>query len=224
MENKNKKIIKNIVLAGGISAICLTTTAFATNINEKNIISTYSNIVKSVNQDLIDKELMESYCKLFEESKLYDTLIKEFNEIKSVSIEETKEYITITFDVDSDKTLENEKELYKEELNDLFNKLDSVDNNKNIILEVDVYYEVDENEELEQIKRNTYTICKSKFSENTLAICKTTSVNIPDSWRKRYFVYNVEKESFIDDNIKKNHFEDEVYNEVYNSIHGESYK
>lgn len=148
---KNKKIIRNIVLVGGISAICLTTTVFATNINEKNKtlacsnnnMSTYLNIVKSASQDLVDKELIESYCKLFEESKLYDTLIREFKGIKSVSIEETKTNITLTFAVDSDKILENEKELYKEELNDLFNKLNSIDSSKNIVFEIDVDYEYD---------------------------------------------------------------------------------
>lgn len=217
---KNKKI-KTMIIAGGVTSVICMSTTFAMNFNKTSF---YPVIIDSVSQDLSGKKSAEFYSKLFEESKLYSTLIEEFKNIKDFSIEETKKDVVLKIAVDSDKILENEKELYKEELNDLFNKLDSVDNNKNIILEIDVYYEVDENGELEQIRRNTYTMCKSKYSENTLAICKTTSVNIPDSWRKRYFVYNVEKESFIDDNIKKNHFEDKIYNEVYNSIHGESYK
>ena len=216
-----KKKIKTMLITGGVTSVICMSTAFAMNFNKTSF---YPVIIDSVSQDLSGKKSAEFYSKLFEESKLYSTLIEEFKNIKDFYIEKTKKDVVLNVVVKSDKILENEKELYKEELNDLFNKLDSVDNNKNIILEVDVYYEVDENEELEQIKRNTYTICKSKFNENTLAICKTTTVNRPDSWRKRYFVYNVEKESFIDDNIKKNHFEDEVYNEVYNSIHGESYK
>ena len=196
-KNKNKKIIKNIVLAGGISAICLTTTAFATNINEKNIMSTYSNIVKSVNQDLIDKELIESYCKLFEESKLYDTLIKEFDEIKNVSIEETKADIILTFTVDSDKTLENEKELYKEELNDLFNKLNSIDSNKDIVFEIDVNYEYDKDLiNIRQQMCDIYKISKIKFDDNSLEVRKTKHYNQVDDWESSEYIYNIKEESF----------------------------
>ena len=194
---KNKKIIKNIVLAGGISAICLTTTAFATNINKKNKISTYSNIVKSANQDLVDKELIESYCKLFEESKLYGTLIREFDEVKNVSIEETRADITLTFTVDSDKILENEKELYKEELNDLFNKLNSIDSNKNMIFEIDVDYEYDK--DLINIRQHVcdiYKISKSKFYDNSLEVIKTKHYNWIDDWNSREYIYNIKEESF----------------------------
>ena len=216
-KNKNKKIIKNIVLAGGISAICLTTTAFATNINEKNIMSTYSNIVKSVNQDLIDKELIESYCKLFEESKLYDTLIKEFNEIKSVSIEETKEDITITFDVDSDKTLENEKELYKEELNDLFNKLNSIDSNKDIVFEIDVNYEYDKDLiNIRQQMCDIYKISKIKFDDNSLEVRKTKHYNQVDDWESSEYIYNIKEESFRNPYYIEKDFKDKKDDEATN--------
>lgn len=221
MENKNKKI-KTIALAGGLSFVCLST-VLAMNINEKNKMSNYSNIVKLANQDLSDKDLTQSYYKLFEESKLYNTLIKEFNTIRIFSTEETKTDITFNIVVDSDKALENEKELYKKELNDLFDKLNTINSNKNIIFNIDVKYEIDKDlkDSTIQCTSDAYSICKNKLDNTSFAISKTKYYNIDEDWKTRYYIYNINDESFETQNLEEGS-EDSVYIKAINSFYPES--
>lgn len=227
---KNKKI-KTIALAGTFSVACLSTAIISNAGNCKSLF--YPAIIKSATKDLTNKELTESYYKLFKESKLHNTLIKEFT-IKDFSIEETKIDVTFNILVYSDKVLENEKELYKEELNDLFNRLNTVDNDKNIVFDINVDYEVDDDlkKDYSVVQRtlDSYTIGKSKFDDNNLVIKKTQHSNIPDSWKTRYYTYNAIEESFKSENLENKTqnieeidkvFEDEVLKEVQDSLYPE---
>ena len=103
-----KKKIKTMLIAGGVTSVICMSTAFAMNFNKTSF---YPVIIDSVSQDLSGKKSAEFYSKLFEESKLYSTLIEEFKNIKDFYIEKTKKDVVLNVVVKSDKILENEKEL-----------------------------------------------------------------------------------------------------------------
>lgn len=209
---KNKKI-KTIALAGGLSVVCLSSILFSNAGNCKSLF--YPAIIKSATQDLSNKELTQSYYKSFEESKFYDALIKEFNEIESFSIEETKTDITFDISVHSDEVFENEKILHKEMLNNLFDSLSAINSKKDIRFEITVGYKYDKDKEyIKQHTSDMYRICKNKFDKNSLAVIKTEYSNIPATWDTYHYIYNIKENSLdreFDDKSTDSYYTPSIY-------------
>ena len=189
MKNKIMLVAGATIITVGLSS------AFAINIDKQNKLINYSDLVKVATQDLNQKETTQSYYKLFSESKLYNTLIKDFKIVKGLSIEETENYVNFSMRVKSNKVLKNEGDLFKEDLNNLFDRINNIDNDKNLRFEISIDYKIDENN-LEKTTSDTYRLCKNKFRDDSLAIIKTRCIDSMYHSDNTAYNYNVKKQSF----------------------------
>lgn len=200
---KNKGTIKKAIATTSLITMCLSMTACGVNNSEAKMLA-YSDVVKTAMQDVSDKESTETYHKVFEDSKFYDTLVKEFKQVEGLSIEEEDDYIKFTTYVNSRNLLEDEK-FYKEELSDLIKAINDA-SNKKVKFNIIINYQVAEN----SVKLPNYDeyIAYINKEDKTINVVKNRNFDILHNINEIHYKYDVKKGDFIE--ISKEQAYDEI--------------